>query len=99
MDRPASQYTLVSYLITFWPLLFVWSYTGFSGVTVHPLAVVEALALPATASGIASAAKPVRARKALRENDMEISNPSADRRLSPASKHLRAHPANRFAAP
>ena len=75
--------------------------TGLFSHEVHadPLAVVEALALPATASGIASAAKPVRASKALRENDMGISNPSADRRLSPASTHLRVHPANRFAAP
>jgi hypothetical protein len=86
-------------LITFRPLLFVWSYTGFSGVTVHPLAVVEALALPATASGMANAAKPVRASKALRENDMRISNASAGRRLSPTSTHLRARPANLFAAP
>src|SRR5690348_11358961 len=90
MDRPGSQYTVVSYLITFWPLLFMWSYTGFSGLTVHPLALVAALALPATASGIASAAKPVRASKALRENDMGISNPSADRRLSPASNRIYA---------
>src|SRR5690348_8236781 len=90
MDRPGSQYTVVSYLITFWPLLFMWSYTGFSGLTVHPLALVAALALPATASGIASAAKPVRASKALRENDMGISNPSAGRRLSPASNRIYA---------
>ena len=69
MDRPAAQVTLVSYLITFSPLLFTWSNTGFSGVTVH-LAEVEALALPATASGIARAAIPVRASTALRENDM-----------------------------
>src|SRR6516164_3584883 len=100
MDRPASQYTLVSYLITFWPLLFMWSYTGFSGVTVHPLAVLEALALPATPSGIATAATPViRASTALRGNNMGISIQSADRRLSPASTHLRVHPANRFSAP
>src|SRR5438309_2720411 len=90
MDRPGSQYTVVSYLITFWPLLFMWSYTGFSGLTVHPLALVAALALPATASGIANAAKPVRASTALRENDMGISNPSADRRLSPASNRIYA---------
>src|SRR6476469_8910063 len=70
MDRPASQYTLVSYLITLSPMLFVWSNTGLSGVTVHPVDVVEALAAPATASGIASAASPVRASAALRENDM-----------------------------
>jgi hypothetical protein len=57
-------------LITLLPLLFVWSYTGFSGVTVHPAEVVEALAAPATASGIARAASPVRASAALRENDM-----------------------------
>ena len=37
MDRPASQDTLVSYLITLLPLLFRWSNTGFSGVTVHPV--------------------------------------------------------------
>src|SRR5438876_1872494 len=90
MDRPGSQYTVVSYLITFWPLLFMWSYTGFSGLTVHPLALVAALALPAKASGIANAAKPVRASRALRENDMGISNPSADRRLSPASNRIYA---------
>src|SRR5689334_6280839 len=70
MDRPASQYTLVSYLITLLPLLFRWSNTGFSGVTVHPVDVVVALAAPATASGIARAARPVRASAALRENDM-----------------------------
>jgi hypothetical protein len=70
--RPALQDTLVSYLITLLPLLSVWSHTGFSGVTVHP-ADVEALAAPATASGIARAARPVRASAALRENDMEIS--------------------------
>src|SRR5690242_16854623 len=69
MDRPAEQVTLVSYLITFSPLLFTWSNTGVSGVTVH-LASVEALALPATASGIARAAIPVRASTALRENDI-----------------------------
>jgi len=49
MDRPASQYTLVSYLITLSSLLFRWSNTGFSGVTVHPVDVVAALAAPATA--------------------------------------------------
>src|SRR5689334_24486503 len=70
MDRPASQYTLVSYLITLLPLLFRWSNTGFSGVTVHPEDVVVALAAPATASGIARAAIPVRASAALREIDM-----------------------------
>src|SRR6476659_8990488 len=70
MDRPASQYTLVSYLITLLPLLFRWSNTGFSGVTVHPADVVVALAAPATANGIARAASPVRASAALRENDM-----------------------------
>src|SRR5690242_19583052 len=70
MDRPASQYTLVSYLIILSPLLFRWSNTGFSGVTVHPVDVVVALAAPATASGIARAAIPVRASAALQENDM-----------------------------
>jgi hypothetical protein len=52
-------------------------------VTVHPPRVVEALALPATASGIAMAAMPVRASAALRENDMGISIHPAGRRLSP----------------
>src|SRR6266567_6169327 len=38
MDRPGSQYTVVSYLITFWPLPFMWSYTGpapVAGLKVH----------------------------------------------------------------
>src|SRR5690349_7039485 len=99
MDRPASQYTLVSYLITLSPLLFTWSSTGFSGVTVHPVDVVVALAAPATASGIARAARPVRASAALRENDMGSSIPiraGACRRPQP---RLRAHPASRFSAP
>src|SRR5256885_873957 len=99
MDRPASQYTLVSYLITLLPLLFVWSYTGFSGVTVHPADVVAALAAPATASGIARAARPVRASAALRENDMGTSihiRAGACRRPQP---RLRVCPAGRFSAP
>src|SRR5436305_1708201 len=85
MDRPASQYTLVSYLITLLPLLFRWSNTGFSGVTVHPVDVVAALAAPAMASGIARAARPVRASAALRENDMGNSIHIRGRRLSPTS--------------
>jgi len=92
MDRPASQYTLSSYLIIFWPLLSMWSYTGFSGVTVHPSRVVVALALPATASGIAMMAIPVRASDALRENDMGISIQSAGRRLPPARTHASTRP-------
>src|SRR5689334_20186746 len=98
MDRPASQDTLVSYLITLLPLLFRWSNTGFSGVTVHPVD-VEALAAPATASGIARAARPVRASAALRENDMGNSihiRAGACRRPQP---RLRARPAGRFSAP
>src|SRR6185312_5535246 len=92
MDRPAEQVTLVSYLITFSPLLFTWSNTGFSGVTVH-LASVAALALPATASGIARAAIPVRASTALRENDIGKLHSYSGRRLSPILKpHLRVHP-------
>jgi hypothetical protein len=98
MDRPASQDTLVSYLITLLPLLSRWSNTGFSGVTVHPVD-VEALAAPATASGIARAAIPVRASAALRENDM--GNPSifGPAPVADPQALLRVRPAGRFSAP
>src|SRR5690349_15622376 len=91
MDRPASQYTLVSYLIQLLSLLSMWSSVGLSGVTVHPPR-VAALALPATASGIAKAAMPVSASSALRENDMGLSIQSAGRRLSPARTHASTRP-------
>src|SRR5690349_13964403 len=99
MDRPASQYTLVSYLITLLPLLFRWSNTGFSGVTVHPADVVVALAAPATASGIARAASPVRASAALRENDTGTPSIFGPAPVADPQPHLRVHPASRFSAP
>src|SRR6266536_2231178 len=99
MDRPASQYTLVSYLITLLPLLFVWSYTGFSGVTVHPAEVVEALAAPPQLA--ASPGRRHRSGQAQPYGRTTWETPSI---FGPApvagpQPHLRVHPAGRVSAP